>query len=658
MRKNKLIHTLCGVLIFTFMVSGISLAQKSPKDKFKFPKLNEMKMPNVEQVTLKNGMKLFLVEDHVYPTINMRAMIRAGSVYEPADKIGLASIAGEVLRTGGTKNMTGDEIDEKLETMAASIESGIGTGSGFLTVSMLKENLDDVLKIFADILMNPVFNEEKIELAKVQARSGISRRNDNVRQITNREFNKLIYGADSPYARTMEYATVDAITREDIKTIYKKFVAPNNMIMAIWGDFQTSDLVGKLEKVLAGWNSRKLNIPSMPKVNYQYKYSVNYIDKPDVDQSNIMLGHIGGLKNNEDYAPLQVMNSILSWERMFKKIRTDEGLAYSVWGNYGTGYQVPGVFNAGAQTKSGSTVYAIELMIKEIKRLMNEEVTDEELEKAKDQFLNTYVFQFDSKSKIVNRMMTLFYYDYPSDFNDKFIKQVENVTKADVKRVAATAESLEKGKLVFKKAIAAMGDFDKIKQLKNFISKLSLTQVMGPNEFSMEGELTSQYPDKTFMKLNTPGGEVTMTINGNKGVMKSPMGAGPLPEPQRKAMMDNAKRDPLYIAKYLDDYQIQYIGKAKFADKEGIDLLFTGKDNTFHMYFDIETMLPMGTSYQETLPTGPATVEEITDDFREVDGIKVAFHSVGIANGNKQSEATVKEIKFNVSLDEKIFVIE
>ena len=597
MRKNKLTHILCSVLIFTFMVNGISLAQKSPKDKFKFPKLNEMKMPNVEQVTLKNGMKLFLVEDHVYPTINMRAMIRAGSVYEPADKIGLASIAGEVLRTGGTKNMTGDEIDEKLETMAASIESGIGTGSGFLTVSMLKENLDDVLKIFADILMNPVFNEEKIELAKVQARSGISRRNDNVRQITNREFNKLIYGADSPYARTMEYATVDAITREDIKTIYKKFVAPNNMIMAIWGDFQTSDLVGKLEKVLAGWNSRKLNIPSMPKVNYQYKYSVNYIDKPDVDQSNIMLGHIGGLKNNEDYAPLQVMNSILSWERMFKKIRTDEGLAYSVWGNYGTGYQVPGVFNAGAQTKSGSTVYAIELMIKEIKRLMNEEVTDEELEKAKDQFLNTYVFQFDSKSKIVNRMMTLFYYDYPSDFNDKFIKQVENVTKADVKRVAqkylrpeqvqilvvgnkekfdkplatlgevnviditiptvkedvqaATAESLEKGKLVFKKAIAAMGDFDKIKQLKNFISKLSLTQVMGPNEFSMEGELTSQYPDKTFMKLNTPGGEVTMTINGNKGVMKSPMGAGPLPEPQRKAMMDNAKRDPLYIAKYF-----------------------------------------------------------------------------------------------------------
>lgn len=704
MYRNRFFQMMGIFLILTFLLSGSLFAQKNPKDKFDFPKLNEIKMPNVERVTLKNGIQLFLVEDHDYPTINIRVMIRTGSVYEPADKIGLASLTGQVLRTGGTKNMTGDDIDKKLETMAASIESGISSGSGYVSVSLLKDNLIDVLKIFGDIVMAPVFNEEKLELAKVQERSAISRRNDNIRQITNREFGKLIYGADSPYASQTEYATIDAITRDDLIKFYKKFFVPNNMMMTVWGDFKTKDIAKNLELTLGNWKPAETKVPPMPKVKYTPKFTVNFIDKPDVNQSNIMMGHIGGLMSNPDYAALEVMNRILSWERMFKKIRTDEGLAYSVWGDYGTGYNVEGVFSAGAQTKSQSTVYAIELMIAEMKRLQTEEVTDEELKKSKDAFLNTFVFQFDSKAKIVNRMMTLAYYGYPLDFNDKFIKQVENVTKGDVLRVAqkyiqpdqvqilvvgkkedfdkplstlgevnvidittptpkeeapeATAESLENGRVIFEKVVATMGGFEKINQLKNFSSKMSLTQVMGPNEFSMDAELSSEYPDKTFMKISTPGGEVTMSINGNKGVMKSPMGSGPLPEPQRKAMMDNSKRDPLYIAKYMDDYQIQFIGKTKFADKDAIDLFFKEADNVFHMYLDVQTMLPLGTSYQETLPTGPATVEEITDDFREVDGIRVAFHSLGKANGNKQSEVLVKEIKFNAELSPDLFNVE
>ncbi|HHF43302.1 MAG TPA: insulinase family protein, partial [Candidatus Aminicenantes bacterium] len=189
-------------LILLIALSSIALwAQKSPKDKFIYPPLNPIQVPPIEQVKLSNGLRVFLVEDHEFPTIEMRALVRTGSVFEPENKLGLAAITGEVLRTGGTKNLSGDEIDQILEQIAASIETSIGQTSGYIYVSLMKDDLEKVLSLLADILMNPAFREDKIQLAKIKQKSYIARRNDDVGQITQREFAKLIYGAKSPYAR-------------------------------------------------------------------------------------------------------------------------------------------------------------------------------------------------------------------------------------------------------------------------------------------------------------------------------------------------------------------------------------------------------------------------------------------------------------------------
>jgi zinc protease len=437
MTKRDRLLKLFFIFFLLIQFCGFSVfAQKSPKEKFVFGPLNPIKMPRVEKVELKNGLKLFLVEDHDYPTIDVRAMVHTGSVYEPASKIGLAAIVGDVLRTGGTTSRTGDEIDKELETMAATVETGISQSSGYIVVSVLKEDIGKALGILAEMLISPAFREDKIELAKIMQKTLISRRNDDIGEITSREFNKLIYGKDSPYARHAEYATIDAITRQDIVDFYKKYFFPNNTIMTAWGDFNTKEMIALVEKTMGSWKMEKVTVPPLPKVDYEYKYTVNIIQKPDVNQSNIGLGHIGGLMSNPDYPALMVMNSILSYERMFKKIRTDEGLAYSVWGNYGASYLNPGVFSCGAQTKSQSTVYAIELMLKELERIQKEEVSDEELARAKDEYLNSYVFNFDSRAKVVNRVMTYVYYGYPLDFTEKVKEGVEKVTKADVLRVA------------------------------------------------------------------------------------------------------------------------------------------------------------------------------------------------------------------------------
>ncbi|HUU26692.1 MAG TPA: pitrilysin family protein [archaeon] len=425
-------------LIFALSIgfNGSAVAQKGPKDEFLFPELNPIKMPEIQKVTLDNGLRLFLVEDHNYPTIGIRGQVYAGSIYEPPDKVGLASITGTVLRTGGTERMSGDEIDKELETMAASVETWIGLNSGGISASMLKDDLDRCLQLMAEILTKPVFSENKIELAKINMRTGISRRNDDVNEITGREFEKLIYGGAHPYARHTEYATVDAITRDDIVDFYRSCFQPNNMLLAVWGDFKTKEMVNKIKRVLKDWPAKPVKLPPKPEVDYKDRYTVNYINKPDVNQSNIMIGHLGGLMNNPDYPTLIVMNNILSWDRMFKRIRTDEGLAYNVWGYYDSNYDYPGVFSAGAQTKSASTVHAIELILEEMKKITEQEVTDEELKKAKDKYLNSFVFNFDSQAKIINRMLTYTYFGYPVDFADKLKEQVEKVGKADVLQAA------------------------------------------------------------------------------------------------------------------------------------------------------------------------------------------------------------------------------
>jgi len=475
-RRSLIINVACvAVAGLGILWSGCSGQQARGYAKLKYPKLADVQVPQVERVTLPNGMRLFLLEDHELPLISISARIRTGSAYEPAEKIGLASITGEVMRTGGTTTKTGDQLDEQLEGIAASVETGIGLDSGSASMSVLKQDLNTGLAILADVLMNPAFRQDKIELAKMQQRSMISRRNDDVGSIAGREFSKLIYGPQSVYARQEEYATIDAISRDDLVAFHKKFYGPNNAMLAVWGDFDTKQMIEKIEKAFEGWEKVDLDLPEVPKVQYEFRKTVNVVRKDDVNQSNVYLGHIGGLMNDPDYFALIVMNRILGGGftgRLFKNVRSREGLAYSVFGAYSANFEYPGEFYVGCQTKSQSTVYAIRAMIKEVQKMQQAEVTDEELALAKDSFLNSFVFNFDTKGEIVNRLMTYEYFGYPADFLQKTKQSVEKVTKADVLRVAKKHLQPDKVQIL---AVGRPDDFDEPLSALGPVSEIDIT---------------------------------------------------------------------------------------------------------------------------------------------------------------------------------------
>lgn len=404
-----------------------------------FPPLKEIRIPTPESFTLPSGMKVFLLENHELPLVSGFAMVRTGNLFDPPDKRGLAELTGMVLRTGGTKDKSGNALDETLENMAASVESNIGEDRGTVSFSCLKENADRVLAIFHDFLVSPGFAQPKVDLAKTQLRSSIARRNDDPGGIASREFSSILYGRDSPFGWNIELEHVDHIQRQDLVDFYQRYYFPSNIMLAVYGDFSAPEMRARIERLFAGWDYKQPPVPAFPKVAAKPAPGIWLGDRDDVTQTFFEIGHIGGLLSDKDYPALQVAANILGGgftSRLMSRVRTQLGYAYSIGAGWGAGYESPGLFEISGSTKLKTTVETIRTIEQELAKLRSGEVSDEELKTAKDTVLNSFVFFFDRPSKTLNRLVTYEYYGYPRDFIFEYQKAIGTVTRADVLRVA------------------------------------------------------------------------------------------------------------------------------------------------------------------------------------------------------------------------------
>lgn len=432
--------------------------------------------PKAERMTLPNGMVLYLMEDHELPLIQLQAMIRTGNIYEPADKIGLAGLTGSVMRTGGTVKHTGNEIDEMLDQIAAGLSVGIGAEAGSASLDTLRKDFDLGLSLLAEILTQPAFEEEKLQIAKNNALEGIRRRNDRPSSIASREFGKQIYGADHPYGREATEATVKAITRADLIAFHKKYFVPNSLIVGVTGDFSKKEMIGKISKAFAGWEKKKIDFPKVPPLTERKEGGVYEIVRP-ITQTQIRIGHLGIKQGNPDFFALSIMDDILGGSglssRLFRDIRSERGLAYSVGSAFRPGNLDLGIFVAYGETRVETTYQAISTIIEHLRRIRQEPVSDEELKRAKEAFLNSFIFSFSSSSQIVGQQMSLEYYDLPADFLERYRDNVAKVTKEDILRVAK--QYLHPDRLV----ILAVGDeagFDQPLSVLGQVNQITLTQ--------------------------------------------------------------------------------------------------------------------------------------------------------------------------------------
>jgi len=285
-------------------------------------------------------MVIFLQEDHELPLIDGTARLRGGERDIAPSQAGFMDIYGEVWRTGGTKNQTGDQLDDFLEQRAAKVETGGSEDSTSIGWSCLKEDFDDVFKVFVDLLRNPEFRADKIEIAQKGEYDGISRRNDDPSQIAEREAAKLVYGANSPYARVPEYATVAAVSRQDLVDWHSRTVYPNNIILGVVGDFDSAKMEARLREAFESWPKGSA-VPDFATKAEPAKPAYYLVEKTDVNQSHIQMLGLGITRKNPDYYAISVFNEAFGGgfsSRLFSDIRTTKGLAYSVGGGIGTAW--------------------------------------------------------------------------------------------------------------------------------------------------------------------------------------------------------------------------------------------------------------------------------------------------------------------------------
>ncbi|TFH65927.1 MAG: insulinase family protein [Candidatus Zixiibacteriota bacterium] len=392
----------------------------------------------VERIVLENGLTLYFYEDHKLPLFNITTLVRCGSIYDPLEKNGLSSLVGSVMRSGGTKSISGDSLSILLEYIGGSLETSIGMESGSASLSVLSKDQDLGLKLLADLLRNPLFPQEKLDLAKTDMKNQIKRRNDSPSRMVSTYFSNTIYG-DHPNGRILDWSSVKGLTVQDLVDYHQRFFVPNGIFLGISGDFNKTELLSKITQYFGDWKKSSQPLPSEPEVAFTYRPGVYQINK-DISQAYLMIGELGIKRDNPDRYAVGLLNFVLGGgsftSRLTSRVRSDEGLAYHVGSSFDTDTRDYGTFAADCQTKSATAYKATKIITEEIEKIRKEGITEQELEEARNSIINRLVFNFDTSSKLLRNLMSLEFDGYPLDYYEKYLDNYRRVTLADIKQVA------------------------------------------------------------------------------------------------------------------------------------------------------------------------------------------------------------------------------
>ncbi|MBI4463691.1 MAG: insulinase family protein [Acidobacteria bacterium] len=448
-----------AILLITFLLSGIYLWAQNPQppapgrgDRHsagwdqamklkgtplppKFPKVGD----GIERVVLENGLVVYLQEDHRLPLLDAVVLVRTGTYYEPAEELGTADLVGELLRSGGSKNYPPDQLEERLDFIAARLDVSMQTERCSVSLNVPTKDAEEGLRILADILRAPLFDASRLELAKQQTIFSLRASNDSPGPMLRREFNRLLYTEAHPAGRTPTVQQVQEIKRDDLIRFHQHFFHPNQILLGLTGDFQKTEMLAQVRELFGDWPQTEVSLPPLPKVNPQPKPGVYYVQK-EVNQSSLRLGHWGTNRDNPDRFAIDLMNDILGGSdfssRMTERVRNDEGLAYSVGTAFPTDQRDISFFLAAAQTRAEATVKAIRSILDEIRKMTSTRISQNEFDTTKEMFLYSYVFRFAEPARALGALMRLEYDGLPADYLEKEYKGYTAVTPEDIERVA------------------------------------------------------------------------------------------------------------------------------------------------------------------------------------------------------------------------------
>lgn len=688
------------------LAPGATLAQKKDWRDIRFPELPAFEVPKPSVHELDNGLTVYLMEDHELPLISVTALIRTGAHHAPAELAGFGGVFGQMHIEGGTAAMTGDELDDWLAERAATIDTSLGGGAASATMSSLTDDFDDVLAVFRDVLVAPEFREDKLALAKTQVRAGIARRNDDVGGVIAREFASLVRGEDSPLARTAEYDTVAAVTRDHLTAWHARFYRPERTILGIVGDFDTEAMKRTIEATFGGWErGDSFELDPVP-YRTEPRPGVFFVEKRDVTQANIRLGHLGIRQQDPDYFAVVVLNEVLSGgftSRLFNSIRTEKGLAYSVFGRVGASPVRHGMLMSGMQTASENMARAVEALRAELVGIRENPPTDEEIVRAKESILNSFVFNYTSRAQILAQQLQYAYDGLPADYLETYRRKIEAVTREQVvaaarahirpeeftvlvvgnpedfdKPVASLGEvtalditipppttsgpsivrneeTLAKGREVFgrlSRAIAGDGE------VGGYRAESRVTLEINGQSMGLGQVETFAFPDRSRTELDIMGNKQVIVLTSDAGFGIAGDRAMDLPEEAVREQREGHRRDLLFLATRSEEDGVE----AVFLENSSVegtacDRIAVEFEDAVSTLCVSEDGLVVEQSYSGNHPINraPGKIVLRPSDYRDVDGVRWPHRNEMLFDGETLMRVEVSSIEIDPELPEDTF---
>lgn len=438
------------------LASEVNASQPAP-DKIQYEALR-FELPQAERVVLDNGMVLYILENHELPLVNIGALIKTGTMYDPTQKEGTGELTAYVMRTGGTAKMKSADIDRQLDQLAASVSVSIARESAQIGFSILNTHLEQGLNLLSQIIISPAFEPEKFELARQLKNEEIRRLKDDPQGLAFQEFNRLIYQGD-PRGRFPSLKSLARIQRDDLVQFHNRFFLPNNAMFAVSGDISRDDVLKLFRQYFGSW--KKGNLPEAITAPVQQSKPGIYLIDKDIPQSTVISGLYTIDKNHPDFYAFSVLDFILGSggfpSRIVNVVRNSEGLAYSA-GSFYRARTDYGIFGSYAFTKTSSTMKALALMDDELAKLLTHPITEKELNWAKKSIIDGFIFSFATPEQIVWQQMNVDYEKLPADYLRTYRDKIEKVSVEKINRTAV--KYLDKNKNV----VLILGDRKKMDQ--------------------------------------------------------------------------------------------------------------------------------------------------------------------------------------------------
>jgi zinc protease len=418
-------------------------------------------LPKPTKVTLDNGLRVLILEDHRFPLVTTQLIVNgAGSLFEPAPSAGLAQITAQIMRQG-TKTRTSKQLAEEIDRLGANINVSAewGMPSASLNASGLSDTFDQWFGVAMDVLLHPNFPADELALLKQRQLVQLKQQRTQPMFLAGERLQKVLYGEHPAAVRSATSESLNALTPDMLSKWYADRYAPQNAILAIAGDVNANEIVPKLKKWMAEWKKTdlKVSLPGNPSAATAGRLFL--VERPGSVQTNLLLGNLAVDRRDPDYVPLNVMNNIIGGGaagRFFMNLRENKGYTYGAYSRL-QAPQYVGSWVANSEVRSEVTGGALDEFFNEIRRINQESVPDDELQKAKRAMVARFALSLERPASVIEYAVTAEIYGFPADYWDKYPEQVMKVTAADVQRVAK--------KYLDPKAmqVVAVGDGTKIK---------------------------------------------------------------------------------------------------------------------------------------------------------------------------------------------------